>query len=144
MNAWVFPRVLCGVFIVFNVSGAEWQVRVSQTISHLNAIACGKRQIVAVGADSTILVSADGNTWRRVELPDPGLTLNAVAYGDGWFAVAGDAADFYSYDEGTNWTRVTGGFQGKTVYGLARGAYRFVGVGIIHSNQQPAVFADYG
>src|SRR5204863_2121147 len=120
-----------------------WNVRLSPTNSHLNAIACGKRQIVAVGADSTILVFGDGGTWRRVEVPDRGLTFNAVAYGNGWFGIAGDKADFYSYDEGTNWTRLTGGFQGKTIYGLAYGTSGFVGVGVVNSNQQPAVFTDY-
>ena len=68
------------------------------------------------------------DSWHWQNPLPRGITLNAVAYGNGLFVAVGDQGRTATSSDGVNWTSGTTGF-GATLKGLTFGNGSFVGVG---------------
>lgn len=66
----------------------EWTVRPSHTSHLLNGIAFGNNTFVAVGENSHIIISQEGNLWTPVT-SETSLHIKGVVYGGGKFVAVG-------------------------------------------------------
>ena len=55
----------------------------SGTTANLNAVTYGNSSFVAVGENSTVLISNPSASWTKANLPTDGLNLRSVTYGNG-------------------------------------------------------------
>lgn len=88
-----------------------WSTLVMGVTVGLKSICFADGRWIAVGEQGTILVSDDdGASWQTKAQPLNGPTLNAVAYGDGKFVIAGQlvsaGAILVSTDKGDTWAVV--------------------------------------
>ncbi len=107
------------------------------TGNQLNSVTYGESQFVAVGADGTIVTSANGGiTWDQQVVP-PTISLSGVVYSPDlnmFLAVGADAVTnnvILTSPDGINWTQATqpGGFGAGGLHAVAYGYTNFVAVG---------------
>jgi hypothetical protein len=107
------------------------------TGNQLNSVTYGESRFVAVGADGTIVTSANGGiTWDQQVVP-PDLSLSGVVYSPDlsmFVAVGSDSVTnnvILTSPDGINWTQATqaGGFGSGGLYAVAYGYTNFVAVG---------------
>jgi len=107
------------------------------TGNQLNSITYGESQFVAVGADGTIVTSANGGiTWDQQVVP-PDISLSGVVYSPDltmFVAVGADSVTnnvILTSPDGINWTQATqpGGFGTGGLFAVAYGSTNFVAVG---------------
>jgi len=107
-----------------------WQVRSSPASNDLTAIAYGNGLFVAVGRQTTILVSSNGTHWAQ---PSAGATddLYSAAHGNGRFAAGGQQSHLLqSSTDGVNWGNRMTVTDLRSIFGLTYGNGLFVGVGL--------------
>jgi hypothetical protein len=75
------------------------------TGAHLNGVAYGAGQFVAVGANESIVRSSDGTNWTLVRGLANGTNLNAVCWGNGAFVAVGAQGLVLISSDGSNWVR---------------------------------------
>jgi hypothetical protein len=75
--------------IITSEDGFTWIERTSGTVENLFGLDWDNIAI-AVGADSTILISAEGIDWAFFDAIPPGETLRAVSIGSGFYTIVGD------------------------------------------------------
>lgn len=96
--------------MVTSLDSITWSPVVSGMLSNLRGIAYNGSIWIAVGASGVILSSPDGQNWTQRVCPIPTATLNAVAYGNGKWVIAG--ANGYGgailvSDDGLSWSAIT-------------------------------------
>lgn len=94
-------------------STGTWDV-VFETDEAVNGIATDKNgNWVAAGENGTVWTSNDTTTWTQVDVPMKA-NWNYIAYGNGKFVIVGKSSEnkgavIYSTDNGTTWTKGSGG-----------------------------------
>lgn len=114
--------------------GYSWSQKSSPTTNTLNDITYGGSLYVAVGDNSTILTSPDGNTWtaRYVYTPSP-IALRGVTYSGSQFVAVGYGGIVLTSPNGITWTmRQTN--SGAALEDVAYGNGKYVAVGGYPSN----------
>ena len=128
--------------IVTSTDGAAWTAVASNTTSDLRGVALGAfvtttgtgaatmstttYLFVAVGANGTLVTSADGLAWT-VRAPISTNTLNAVAF-SGQFVVVGNAGSIHTSADGITWQVRPSGTQ-NDLTALTRTTAGYVAVG---------------
>lgn len=147
---------LNGIIYGSTDNGYSWSPKSSPTTKTLNDVTYGGSLYVAVGENSTILTSPDGNTWtsRYVYSPVPA-TLRGVTYGGGQFVAVGYGGMIFTSPNGITWTmRQTSSGLGMEDVAYGNGKYVAVGGysmnerlistdGITWTTQLPAAGTDY-
>ncbi|MCP5520794.1 MAG: putative Ig domain-containing protein [Verrucomicrobiales bacterium] len=125
-------RLIAAALLLAGVSSQaqeQWSSVVSGVSAGLKGVTYGSGVFVAVGADGTILRSADhGWTWQ--DRSDPEVTMDwmlDVAYGNGVFLATGGGSILISEDLGLTWRRA--GDLADYCTGLAYGNGRWVASG---------------
>lgn len=75
--------------IITSEDGFTWVERTSGTVENLYGLAWDNVAI-AVGANSTILISAEGIDWAFFDAIEPGETLRAISISSGFYTIVGD------------------------------------------------------
>ncbi|MBD2751600.1 T9SS type A sorting domain-containing protein [Spirosoma validum] len=122
--------------IIFGSSngGYSWSSKASPTTKTLNDVTYGGSLYVAVGENSTILTSSEGNTWtvRYANTPVP-VALRGVTYSGSQFVAVGYGGVILTSPNGISWTmRQTN--SGAALEDVAYGAGKYVAVGGYPSN----------
>jgi photosystem II stability/assembly factor-like uncharacterized protein len=113
-----------------SIQTAQFPVSGTGTDSDLNAVAYNGEVYVAVGADGTIVKSADGSAWTAPTnyfITDHNLT--GVTYGNGLFVGVGKSAWVVASSDGDNWNSSSSGATVADLYGITFGDGMFVAVG---------------
>ena len=116
--------------------GYAWSAKTSPTTQTLTDVTYGNSLYVAVGENSTILTSPDGNTWtsRYVYSPVPA-TLRGVTYGGGQFVAVGYGGMIFTSPNGISWTmRSTS--SSLAMEDVAYGNGKYVAVGGYPNNER--------
>jgi photosystem II stability/assembly factor-like uncharacterized protein len=104
-----------------STDGTTWTARTSQFgTSNIASVAYGNGTWVAVGDEGKISTSTDGTTWTA-RTSNVTSNLNAVIYGDKFFAVGDNGVNLYS-SAGTSWS--SGGTTSNS-YKLVGASYKF-------------------
>lgn len=106
-----------------------WHVRqppVFPTTEEFEGVAYGNGRWVIVGANGSILSSADGVEWSAEINPAAPARLDDVAFGGGVFVAAGRSSILVTSPDGRQWTRHEPEFSGCTE--LIHDGSRFVAV----------------
>ena len=106
------------------------------TGSYLSGVASGvvngTSEFVAVGYDSTILISQAGAAWYQQPSP-ANLTLTGIAFGGTTFVAVGLNASsgpaILTSNDGSNWSPATGSLGSKGLLAVTYGGGQFVAVG---------------
>ena len=87
---------------------------------HINDVAYGTNQYVAVCTTAYVTYSADGQTWTPVQIKDIfndggttislGVSINGIAYGSGKYIAVGNHGKMASSTNGSTWTEITNPF----------------------------------
>ena len=104
-----------------------WVQRTSGTAENLYAVAWNGQYFVAVGANGTILRSADGVTWQAMT-SGVGVDLNGVDTGGNVFIAVGAGGTILSSQTGASWTALASGTT-ETLWGVTIGNAMYTAVG---------------
>lgn len=115
-----------GGVIVISADGEIWEEAAVKDQWMLNAVAYGAGRFVAVGYNTTVLVSSDGLSWtsRKDGLPDLG-QLYDIAFGQGLFIATGKTGNILTSTDGLWWKQKTLDTR-RELHGIAYGDGRFV------------------
>ena len=110
--------------------GTSWELHESFCGEFIGRLAYGRNAYVLPGLNDccgSLYLSAEGRSWRQEEYPFP-FVGNAIAYANGFFAIAGHSGYLLSSTDGRSWESFR--LQGDMLFsGIAFGAGRFVAVG---------------
>ncbi len=126
-------HVLCltGAFVGMAFSAAahpldNWHERYTNaSIYGSSAVAFGKGNFVAVGAQGTILTSQSGGEWAA-QSSGTSRRLRGITFGSETFVAVGDAGTIISSQDGTNWTQHFCTGVSNAISGVQFGNGRFV------------------
>ncbi|MBL9140021.1 MAG: immunoglobulin domain-containing protein [Verrucomicrobiales bacterium] len=115
--------------IVTSPNGIDWSPRTTAVVASLKDTVHGAGQWIAVGTQGTILRSTNGLQWTA-SVVEPPYDLNAVAFGDGVFLVAGDGpggrnGSLFRSEDGIQWT-LTPFRPSKNLRGITYANGRFI------------------
>jgi photosystem II stability/assembly factor-like uncharacterized protein len=106
----------------------SWELRSLPEAGFLYAAAYGENRWVAVGIQG-IVVSEDGQDWRKIPIPMGSWPLNDVAFADDRFMAVGNEGRLVTSDDGVSWAPSEGGAV-ETLQSITHGNGRWVAVGI--------------
>ena len=114
--------------IFSSADGDHWEEITVPGIKSLSAVAYGAGRFVAVGYDTTVVLSLNGKALvpRESGLSKIG-RLNNVAFGRGLFVTTGQAGTIVTSPDGSSWTRRKCDTR-RDLYGITYGDGRFVAV----------------
>lgn len=117
--------------VLASPDGVNWTAQMGPVGATLRAVAYGRSTFVAVGDAGTILTTQDFVTWRTNTLNVFGIDYLSIAFGQGFFVIAGKDRMLYSSDAVT-WVNT---FAPPTyMQGVAYGHNAFVAVGGVWSH----------
>lgn len=110
--------------------GVNWELHEAFCGEFVGEMAYGRNAYVLLGLNDccgSLYLSPDGRSWRQEEYPVP-FVGSAIAYANGFFAIAGHSGYFLSSIDGRSWEAFR--LQSSMLFsGITFGPGRFVGIG---------------
>lgn len=112
--------------IMTSTDGINW--RLQHVRDDMSGITYANDRFVAVGRNGSILVSRDGDRWKRMPSGTDKL-LSAVTYGGGQFVAVGEGGTILTSPDGSQWQDHSLSYWATEFHGVAFGNGRYVAVG---------------